>query len=322
MLRTCVALGGLALAVLSASVQPALAQNVRDFPLAPTSTSGNFVAPYFDGFYQNPDSTWTLSFGFLNRNNEALIEIPVGPNNYMEPAEFDGMQATTFPVVFYAGFGGPRERGVFAVVVPKDFLGDVWWHLTSPNGYTTRVPGRLISPGAVIQGAYELSTGPQAAGSMRPAVRFSPDGEMGLGPLGIVHPETFGTTVGQPITVTAWVEDRGERELGTVRVSLWKHQGPVGAEIRFAFLVPRAPREGGVGGDAAPPQAPTPVAVGQSVRIPPAGEEANQATFTATFDAPGEYVIRIRVDNFGGGDSSPGNMCCWSNGYVRIVVTE
>jgi hypothetical protein len=45
-------------------------------------------------------------------------------------------------------------------------------------------------------------------------------------------------------------------------------------------------------------------------------------SFRATFDTPGEYVIRIRIDNFTSGDSSPGNQCCWSNGYVRVRVEE
>ena len=75
------------------------------------------------------------------------------------------------PVVRAQGlFGGPRERGAFGVVVPADFEGDVWWTVRT-NGYETKVPGRLESPGQLITGAYELSTGPMAAGSMRHPVR-------------------------------------------------------------------------------------------------------------------------------------------------------
>lgn len=135
----------------------------REFPLAPSNANDNFVAPYFDGFYQNEDGTYTFSFGFLNRNDDQLVEIALGEDNFIEPAEYDGAQPTSFPVVGYTGFGGPRERGTFGVVVPADFTGDVWWTVTT-DGYTTRVPGRLESPGAIIKGAYELSTGPMAAG--------------------------------------------------------------------------------------------------------------------------------------------------------------
>ena len=44
----------------------------REFPLAPPNAGGNFVAPYFDGFYENADGSFTLSFGFMNRNDEML----------------------------------------------------------------------------------------------------------------------------------------------------------------------------------------------------------------------------------------------------------
>lgn len=310
----------------------------REYPLAPPNSEGNFVAPYFDGFYQNEDGTYTLSFGFMNRNDSTLIEIPLGPNNFIEPAQYDGVQPTSFPVVSYSGFGGPRERGAFAVIVPADFRGDVWWTLTT-DGYTTRVPGRLESPGQLLKGVYTLSTSPQAQGSLRPSIRFTRDGPEGIGIRGIDHPRRFTTRVGQPIEVEFWAFDRGERELRDVNMTLWKHQGPVGGVIAFESLVEAPPavaqggRGGGAGRGGAPPPGfgrggrggvagPGPVAVGQSVRIPTTGPNANIGRFRATFDTPGAYVIRIRIDNFTSPDSSPGNQCCWSNGYVRVNVTS
>ena len=292
----------------------------REFPLAPPNASGNFVAPYFDGFYQNADGTYTLSFGFMNRNDQELIEIPLGVNNRIEPAEYDGVQPTSFPVVRYTGFGGPRERGAFGVVVPADFDGDVWWTLRT-DGYETRVPGRLESPGPIIKGAYELSTGPMASGSMRPEIQFSEEEPGGWGVEGVWHPETFSTTVGEPIEVHFQTRDRGERELGFVNMTLWKYHGPIGAEIAFESLgaVPEgaAQRRG-----TQRPHGPGPVATRQSVVIPTTGPEAHQARIRATFDTPGDYIIRVRVDNFGHGnnDSAPGHQCCWSNGYIRVSV--
>jgi hypothetical protein len=38
-------------------------------------------------------------------------------------------------------------------------------------------------------------------------------------------------------------------------------------------------------------------------------EVSNQATFPA----PGDYVVRLRVDNFEAEDSQVDNQCCWSN---------
>ena len=65
-------------------------------PLAPPpAESGLRVAPFFDGWYQNPDGTATLSFGYSNLNREE-VEIPVGPDNVVTPKEFDGRQPTAF----------------------------------------------------------------------------------------------------------------------------------------------------------------------------------------------------------------------------------
>lgn len=326
-----IAVAGATVALSGLFSAPASAQDWtrREFPLAPPNAAGNFVAPYFDGFYENEDGTYTLSFGFMNRNEEELIEIPLGPNNFIEPAQYDGMQPTSFPVVSYSGFGGPRERGTFGVVVPADFQGDVWWTLTT-NGYTTKVPGRLVSPGPLLKGAYTLSRTPQAEGSLRPSIRFERNGPEGIGVKGVESPRELRTRVGEPVQVEFWAVDRGERELREVNMTLWKHQGPVGGEISFESLIeapaqPAAGRGGAAGaggrGGGRGAVAPGPVRIGQSVRIPREGQYADMGRFRASFGMPGEYVIRVRVDNFGG-DSSPGNQCCWSNGYVRVRVTE
>ena len=335
--RLALTLGGVALGLAALAPLPAESQDWtrREFPLAPPNSSGNFVAPFFDGWYPNEDGTYSFSFGFMNRNDEDLVEIPLGPNNFIEPAEFDGGQPTSFPVVSYGGFGGPRERGVFAVVVPADYEGDVWWTLTT-DGYTTRVPGRLVSPGLIIKSAYELSTTPRAQGSLRPRIRFSENGPDVIGIEGMESSETLSTTVGEPVEVEFWAFDRGERELQGVNMTLWKYQGPVGGEIAFESLVAAPPegtgRRGGGGGGfgfggpglrvAPRPPGPGPVTTGQSILLPTEGDAANMGSFRAAFDTPGEYVIRIRIDNFTSGDSAAGNQCCWSNGYVRVRVTQ
>ena len=51
-------------------------------------------------------------------------------------------------------------------------------------------------------------------------------------------------------------------------------------------------------------------------------ETEGMVTTTATFEQPGEYLIRVRADNFGRIDSSAGNQCCWTNGYVKVTVTS
>jgi len=321
-LRSTLILTALGAAMLPAGVA-AQDWTQRDFPLAPPRGTENFVAPYFDGFYRNADGTFTLSFGFMNRNEDELIEIALGEGNFIEPAEFDGVQPTSFPVVDYsrmALFGGPRERGAFGVVVPADFTGDVWWTVTT-DGYTTKVPGRLESPGRIIKGAYELSTGPMAAGSLRPEIRFSENDTDGWGIDGVYHPETFTTSVGEPIEVRFWAVDRGERDLVPVNMSLWKHQGPLGGTVTFESLV-QTPTDAPPVRRGARPHGPGPLAISDMVLIPMEGPNADVGHFKATFDAPGEYVIRVRIDNFNAADSGPGLQCCWSNGYVVVSVNE
>jgi hypothetical protein len=37
-------------------------------PFAPESAAGMTITPAFEGWYENPDGTYSLSFGYYNRN--------------------------------------------------------------------------------------------------------------------------------------------------------------------------------------------------------------------------------------------------------------
>jgi hypothetical protein len=267
-------------ALLAIGVPVADARQQSRLPLSPGAPGGAGVAPFFDGWYANPDGSYTLSFGFMNRNSEEVVDIPIGENNFIEPAEFNGRQPTHFPPVSYTGFGGRRERGAFTVTVPPDFRDDVVWTLTH-NGYTYSVPGRVRGT------AYELSYTPQAAGSLMPIVRFAPDGPPSRGREGIVA-DPLTASVGRPLEIGIWMEDRGERSPVPVTMTWFKYHGP--GEVTF---------EPG------------------TAKTEPGGGEASTV---ARFSVPGEYVLRVRVDNFGVTDSAPGHQCCWTNGYVKVTV--
>ena len=127
------------------------------------------------------------------------------------------------------------------------------------------------------------------------------------------------TSVGAPVEVRFWAFDRGERPLGTVNMTLWKHQGPEGSRLSFESLT-EAPANASPVRRGARPHGPGPVKTNDVVSIPNDGPQANEGRFTATFDTPGRYVIRIRIDNFDAPDSMPGQQCCWSNGYVVVNV--
>ena len=277
-----------AFALTATSLRAQLPPELRDYPLATLHKSGDLVAPFFDGWYDNGDGTVTFAFGFMNRNTEEIIDIPLGPNNFLEPAQYDGMQPTHFPVYDRRGLQGKRERQAFAVTLPKDGT-EVWWTLTHA-GRTYRIPGRARDI------AYDMSRGPAAFGSLAPAVRFTPEGPEAQGPGGIVA-ERVTTSVGRPVTLTALVADRGERYGKAEKVFypvhaewIW-HQGPT--EISFEPAKSTVEDEGWA-----------------------------EVRTVATFTQPGEYMVRVRVDNFGAPDSRFDNQCCWTSAYVPVTVTR
>src|SRR5439155_10513152 len=59
--------------------------------------TGQNVAPVFEGWEQNPDGTSSMIFGYLNRNYEEEVDIPIGPNNTIDPGGDRGQ-----PTHFYA----------------------------------------------------------------------------------------------------------------------------------------------------------------------------------------------------------------------------
>ena len=275
------------LLVVSAAAGTSLhAQERQRLPLAPILPKGDEVAPFFEGWYRNDDGTFTLSFGFFNLNSEQVLDIPIGPDNFVEPAEFDGMQPTHFPV------RPRRDRGVFHVTVPASYADGeqaVVWTITA-NGWTNATPGRVGIE------ALQLDYGPRAMGSVPPVVRFSPDGPRGQHIQG-VWGEPITASVGEPLALTLWTEEVSVRAPDDmvnaevdVGVSWFKFQGPAGA---VSFDPRRVVVEGGTG----------------------------EATASAVFSEPGEYVLRARIDNWNANDSSGGDQCCWTNAYVRVTVT-
>ncbi|MBL4580909.1 MAG: hypothetical protein JKY29_03745 [Gammaproteobacteria bacterium] len=290
-----VALVGLIAAPLFAQVPP----HLRDYPLATRKASGDLVGPMFNGWIKNPDNSVTMIFGFVNRNREAIVDIPLGPNNYIEPAMFDGAQPTHFPVYSRRGFIGIQERGVFAVTVPPEMAGtEVIWTLKH-EGYSYSIPGRATST------AYEMSAGEQALGSLNPTIRFDMDGEVSIDREGF-YAESITASVGKPVTLTAYAQDRGNRSdyeeleqtifpLGTEWIM---HQGPARPDFSSEKITGRDRAKANEG-----------------------MSDWTTVQTEATFWEAGEYIVRLRVDNFEAPDSKFDNQCCWSNAYIPVTVT-
>lgn len=272
---------GFGLALLAAGPIAALQQ----IPLPPRSTTGRTVTPAYEGWYDNNDGTYSISFGYYNRNSEEIIEIPLGPDNRLEPADLPQNQPTRFEE--------GRQWGTFVVQVPADY-GDqeVTWTLKW-KGQTFMVPGHL-RPDWKIDALYE-----GAHDNRPPVLRYEEGGPEIIGPgaSGIVFGPLH-TSVGEPLEITLYAnDDGGGRSLGgfsrgrSSLATLWwfKHQGP--GEVTFAE---------------------------ESSRI---SEAWDAAVNSVTFGAPGEYVIRIRANDSTGATTAGHAQCCWTNGFVRVTVS-
>jgi hypothetical protein len=109
-----------------------------------SQSTGLNVAPVYEGWRENPDGSFTMLFGYFNRNWDEAIDVPIGPDNTIEPGGPDQGQPTHLL---------PRRNFfVFQVRVPKDFGSkDLVWTLTS-HGKTERAYGTL-RPGYAIDDA-------------------------------------------------------------------------------------------------------------------------------------------------------------------------
>lgn len=97
--------------------------------------NGQSVAPVYDGFEINPDGTYSMWFGYFNRNREERIDVPVGPQNRFDPEPSDRGQPTHFVPLW--------QKSVFRVIVSKDW-GEkkLTWTLTT-HGQTHQVTATL-----------------------------------------------------------------------------------------------------------------------------------------------------------------------------------
>jgi hypothetical protein len=96
---------------------------------------GQNVAPVYEGWMRNPDGSFTMMFGYMNRNYEEELNIPVGADNFFDPQPADRGQ----PTHFYTR----RQQFVFKVTVPADWGDkDLVWTLTA-HGRTDKAYGTL-----------------------------------------------------------------------------------------------------------------------------------------------------------------------------------
>ena len=113
-------------------------------------SSGQNVAPVFEGWERNADGSFNMLFGYFNRNREEIVDVPVGPDNKLEPGPVDRGQ----PTHFYPS----RNRYWFRVPVPADFGSkELVWTLTV-HGKTERAYATLKPNYAIDASVEQLDT--------------------------------------------------------------------------------------------------------------------------------------------------------------------
>jgi hypothetical protein len=251
--------------------------------------SGRPIGPVFEGWFQNPDSSYTLSFGYISMNLEEALHIPLGPDNFIEPREFDGGQPTYFKEIhrFIR-----RPWNIFMVRVPKDFGEQrVVWTLRN-HGQTYSVPGHITRPDYMIEtpvapARYAVGT----ASGYAPLIRFDEDDSWAQGLTGTRHgPLT--ARVGQPLEIPVYVNKGETRFEGSSSWLYWlPYSGP---------------------GDATFSEDEVEVALNER------GEGVG--TTQVTFSQPGVHVLLVQsIETL---RNSFEYHCCWTNGWVEVNVTN
>lgn len=238
----------------------AAAQQPSVLPMGPARERGASVTPAYEGWYPNADGSFSLLIGYFNRNAKETIDIPIGPNNLIEPGEPDQGQPTHFEI--------GRQWGVFVVKVPKDFGNKaIRWTLVA-NGETQSVPF-MLNPAYQITPFRELGMG-----NRPPVLSFTSGGAKVTGPpVGVAA--SLNGMVNQPVPISVWVEDpKAEHESRSrggatvASVSFHKHRGPGAVTFDRARVT--------------------------------ASKQGEMVSAAATFAVPGEYLLRVQANDESG----------------------
>jgi hypothetical protein len=258
----------------------------------PRGQFGAGVTGAFEGWYSNPDGTRAFLVGYFNRNTQQELDVPIGPDNRIEPGGPDMGQ----PTHFLPG----RKNGMFVVPVPKTFTPQdrYTWTIVA-NGHTTSIPLRL-HPDYEVNPFSEI-----AANNTPPVLQFAQNGPSIQGPVAsLATALAKTTTVSAPLPLTLWTSDDEKYTSGTnapqrnpppaVRLSWSKFRGP--GAVKFDKSNP--PVEKLPGGKAA---------------------FSGKSTATVTFSEAGDYVLHVTANDYSG-DGGGGFQCCWTTALVKVAV--
>ncbi len=271
-----------------------------------TYASGQTISPAFEGWEENADGSFSLLFGYMNRNWEAEPDIPVGSDNNFSPGPADRGQPTHFLP--------RRNRFVFKVRVPADFgEQELVWTVKSQG--VERMAYASLRPDYYVDNVVIMSE----TGTLGPGTS---DEELRQHSAPVVELEmesVIDAQVGRPVTLAAHVSDDGvpnrsrarmpvnddgtldlDRAMRTPsRITVQKVLG-----LHMTWFVYRGPAGGNVSftpGQIAPWEDTRPYSNSpwSSFWVPPELPEDGRWVTEVTFDEPGTYVLQGRADDGG-----------------------
>ena len=295
MLSRRIAFGLVVASVAAASVlvragQQGSSQTPSPLPLSnPVRERGSSVTGAYEGWYNDKDGSIRMLVGYFNRNTAQELDVPIGPNNRIEPGGPDQGQPTHFLTA--------RAFGVFTIKVPRDF-GDkkLTWTLVA-NGFTNTITMHLKKDW-IVEPFLDA-----ASKNTPPVLKFQADGPSFTGPPSTIA-ATYTATVDQPLALTTWASDEGAKvNVETSGRGRGRGETPAFSPLVESWSVFRGPGN---------------VTFSQAR---PTLDRANggKASTNATFSAPGDYLLRVQA-NDSSGDGGGGFQCCWTNAHVAVTV--
>jgi hypothetical protein len=263
---------------------------------AQSYSSGQQVWPAFEGWEKNEDGSFNLVFGYMNENWDEEVDVPVGPENNLQPGTPDQGQPTHFLP--------RRNRFIFRVKVPKDFgTKEMIWTLTT-QGKAQKAYGSLRADLLIENIDIMSETGALGAGSSNPTLRADK-----APVVAIEGAEQRTAKVGEPLSLTALVTDDGvprprtlpaERVRAASKVPPFRPTVAKNLGLHMGWLVYRG---------AGPVEFSTPqIKTWEDTRAganspwspiwqPPPLPADGRHTVQVTFKEPGTYVLRARADD-------------------------
>jgi hypothetical protein len=277
-----------------------------------TYSRGQNVSPAYEGWEIGADGVKYFVFGYMNRNWEEEIDVPVGPDNGFNIGDPDQGQPTHFLP--------RRNRFVFRVPVPKGFSekDELVWTLTT-QGRTEKAFASLRLDYQIDDVVRASETGALGAGSSSPEIRANKPPS-----IEIQGRKSLTAKVGEPVALSAVVADdgvpkrRGSGVAGAAVSNTGSRQATETTRVNRAMLPPSRVTVGkNVGlhvswfvyrGKGRVQFTPEQIMSWEDTRVganspwspvwvaPPLPADG-KITVQVTFAEPGTYVLRSRADD-------------------------